>query len=107
VHDLEHGAVVFWYNCPDGCADEVAEVEAFIDSLPEDPLCDGEGVPRRAILVPYPDLESRWAASAWGFTLNAECFDPDAFGAFYTARSGRGREPLCANGVVVTEDTCP
>ena len=24
VHSLEHGAVVFWYNCPGGCPDEVA-----------------------------------------------------------------------------------
>ena len=23
----EHGAVVFWYNCPGGCADEVATVD--------------------------------------------------------------------------------
>jgi uncharacterized protein DUF3105 len=109
VHSLEHGAVVFWYNCPEGCADEVAEVEDFIDSLPEDPLCEaeGQGVPRRAILVPYPELESRWAASAWGWTLNAECFDDGAFGDFYAARTGRGREALCLPGTVVTEETCP
>ncbi|HTV20574.1 MAG TPA: DUF3105 domain-containing protein, partial [Polyangiaceae bacterium] len=49
VHDLEHGAVVFWYNCPEGCADEVAEVQAFIDALPEDPLCEPFDAARRAV----------------------------------------------------------
>jgi hypothetical protein len=107
VHSLEHGAVAFWYNCPEGCADEVDEVQDFIDALPEDPLCDGADSVRRVILVPNPDLESRWAASAWGWTLNAECFDEVVFGEFYQARSGRGREALCASDVDVTEDTCP
>jgi hypothetical protein len=107
VHSLEHGAVAFWYNCPDGCADEVEEVQDFIDALPEDPLCVGEATARRVILVPNPELESRWAASAWGWTLNAECFDEQVFGDFYEARSGLGREALCANGNVITEQTCP
>ena len=107
VHSLEHGAVAFWYNCPDGCADEVEEVQDFIDALPEDPLCEGEATARRVILVPNPDLDSRWAASAWGWTLNAECFDDEVFGEFYESRSGLGREALCANGSVITEQTCP
>lgn len=107
VHSLEHGAVAFWYNCPEGCDDEVREVQDFIDALPEDPLCDGEDTPRRVILTPNPDLDSRWAASAWGWTLNADCFDDEVFGEFYQARSGLGREALCANGIEITEDTCP
>lgn len=95
VHALEHGAVVFWYNCPEGCADEVAEVEDFIAALPEDPLCEPFSTPRRTVLVPYPELASRWAASAWGFALNADCFDAASFEAFYLEHVGRGREALC------------
>ena len=95
VHSLEHGAVVFWYNCPEGCADEVAEVEAFIDGLPDDPRCAGSGVPRRTVVVPSPTLASRWAASAWGFALTADCFDSEAFRAFYDEHYGRGPEDLC------------
>lgn len=106
VHSLEHGAVAFWYNCPEGCVDEVEEVQDFIDALPEDPLCVGEETARRVILVPNPDLQSRWAASSWGWTLNAECFDEQVFGEFYRARSGLGREALCANGSEITEDSC-
>lgn len=107
VHSLEHGAVVFWYNCPEGCAGEVAEVEAFIASMPEDPSCSGTGAARRAVLVPSPALGSRWAASAWGFALTADCFDAAAFGAFYDEHYGRGPEDLCnPPAQVFTADPC-
>ena len=75
--------------------DEVAEVEAFIDGLPEDPRCEGAGVSRRTVLVPAPTLGSRWAASAWGFALTADCFDSEAFRAFYDEHYGLGPEDLC------------
>jgi hypothetical protein len=104
VHALEHGAVVFWYNCPEGCADEVAEVEAFIAALPEDPLCTT--VPRRTVLVPYPELGSRWAASAWGFALTADCFDSDEFGDFYAEHTGQAPENLCGNGQTDVATRC-
>jgi hypothetical protein len=106
VHALEHGAVVFWYNCPEGCADEVAEVEAFIASLPDDPLCEGASTPRRTVLVPYPELATRWGASSWGFSLTADCFDAEAFGQFYTDHVGNGREALCAAGQPFTANPC-
>lgn len=107
VHSLEHGAVVFWYSCPDGCPDEVAAVEAFIASLPEDPLCGPFGVPRRAILTPSTTLRSRWAASSWGYALTADCFDEAAFRDFYTEHYGQGREPLCNAGQAFTSNPCP
>jgi hypothetical protein len=107
VHSLEHGAVVFWYNCPEGCADEVAEVEAFIAALPEDPLCDSFTSARRAVLVPYAELGSRWAASAWGFALTADCFDADEFGDFYAEHTGRAPEDFCNNGQTDVATRCP
>ena len=97
VHDLEHGAVVFSYNCPDGCADEVATVQALIDALPADPLCDGS-TPRRVVLTPDPLLDVRWGLSAWGHTLRADCVDADRFRNFYLNHFGLGPEELCAAG---------
>jgi Protein of unknown function (DUF3105) len=107
VHNLEHGAIVFWYDCPEGCADEVAEVQTFIDSQPEDPLCEGFSAVRRVLLVPSPGLGVRWAASAWGYVLVAECFDSAEFGAFYTTHYGQGRESLCNDGQVIAPGACP
>jgi hypothetical protein len=104
VHDLEHGAVVFSYNCPTGCAADVASAQAFIDALPDDPLCmPANGDPRvRMTMTPDPKLEVKFAASSWGWTLRADCFDPVAFGAFVQDHYGQGREILCAQG-----DTTP
>jgi hypothetical protein len=107
VHNLEHGAIVFWYDCPEGCADEVAEVQAFIDGQPVDPLCESFSADRRALLVPYPGLGARWAASAWGYALVADCFDSVEFGAFYTDHYGRAPESLCNDGQVIPMNACP
>ena len=105
VHDLEHGAVVFFYDCSDGCADEVAEVQSFIDALPADPRCS-EPVRVQVVLVPRPGLGARWAASAWGYSMTADCFDPQLFRQFYDDHHGRGPEDLCNQGVILTHAAC-
>jgi len=105
VHDLEHGAVVIFYDCPDGCTDEVATVQAFIDALPNDPRCT-QAVRVQVVLVPRPGLGVRWAASAWGYSLSADCFDPDIFGQFYADHQARGPEDLCAQGVSFSSKPC-
>jgi hypothetical protein len=98
VHNLEHGAVVITYNCPDGCAAELAEARAWFDALPVDPSCPAQVTVPRAILTPDPLLDVRWAASAWGQTLRAECFDKGAFSAFYSEHAGHGLENVCTSG---------
>jgi len=105
VHDLEHGAVVYFYDCPDGCADEVAEAEAMIQQLPDDPRCSST-VRVQTILVPRPGLGARWAASAWGYSLTADCFDRQVFERFYSDRHAQGPEDLCGDGTVVPEGAC-
>lgn len=105
VHDLEHGAVVVFYDCPGGCEDEVTAAQDFIDSLPADPRCSAD-VRVQVILVPQPGLGSRWAASAWGYSLKADCFDADAFGQFYADHHARGPEDLCNQGSVFNSDPC-
>ena len=107
VHGLEHGAVVFSYNCPGGCAGEVAFVQAFIEGLPAD--CGANT--RRVILTPDPELDVRFAASAWGYTLRANCFDRDAFSTFFTEHYNHAPESICGGGTDPTEmcgpSACP
>lgn len=101
VHDLEHGAVVYSYNCadsPDGCADEVAQVQAMIDALPADPDC-APPTPRRVVLTPDPLLTARWGVSAWGHTLRADCVDTERFRQFYLNHFALGPENLCNPGI--------
>jgi hypothetical protein len=105
VHSLEHGAVVFFYDCPDECEEEVGDVQAFIDQLPSDARCS-EAVKRRVVLVPRPGLGARWAASAWGYALTADCFDRELFQRFYDAHAGQAPENLCNQGIDVPENAC-
>ncbi|HET7539010.1 MAG TPA: DUF3105 domain-containing protein [Polyangiaceae bacterium] len=105
VHDLEHGAVELLYNCPQGCADEVALAQTFLDALPMDPRCEPE-VKHQTILAPDPTLPSRWAATAWGHSLTTDCFDRAAFQSFYDANIGHGPEDTCTDGADLASDTC-
>jgi hypothetical protein len=100
VHSLEHGAIVIVYNCPDGCADEVANIQAFIDGLPLDSDCAPSLGKNRIILMPDPDpnLGVRFAASSWDWTLRADCFDPVAFRQFFDDHYDHGREVICSDG---------
>ncbi|HVJ15023.1 MAG TPA: DUF3105 domain-containing protein [Polyangiaceae bacterium] len=94
VHNLEHGAVVVSYNCPTDCAAEVAAASAWLYQLSPDASCP-TGAPR-VLLVPDPELDVRWAASSWGFTLRADCFDDAAFSDFYVAHAGQSPAPEAA-----------
>ena len=98
MHSMEHGAVVLAYSCTD-CAAEVESAKAMIDALPVDPACSGNGTLRRVILTPDPLLETRWAAAAWGYTLNADCFESEVFRAFAEAHYAGGPEDFCASGL--------
>jgi len=98
VHALEHGAMILVYNCPEGCADDVAAMQAFIDALPPDTNCGASLGKNRIILMPDPDLDARFAATAWTWTLKANCFDPTAFQQFFDQHYDHGREVICSDG---------
>lgn len=98
VHALEHGAIVVSYDCAE-CDADLAAARAFFDALPPDAVCVVHGSARpRAMLTPDPLLDVPWAASAWGWTLRANCFEPEVFSDFYTEHLGRGPEQVCSPG---------
>jgi hypothetical protein len=90
LHAMEHGAVVIAYNCPEGCADEVAAANAVLESIPRKSECPKPRPP--VILTPDPGLSVRFAATAWGHVLRASCFDAPAFTKFITAHANKGPE---------------
>ena len=59
------------------------------------------GATGRVVMTPDHLLDSRWAASSWGFTLTADCFEPDVFQRFITSHRAHGAEPYCNAGVDV------
>jgi len=49
------------------------------------------------LLTPDPGIPTRWAASAWGYSLTADCFEPEVFKSFAEEYRGLGPEQICAN----------
>jgi hypothetical protein len=105
VHGLEHGAVVISYRCDGGCPEELAKAKAFVAGLATDVEC---GSPKLVVLVPDPKLDVAFAASAWTWTLRADCFDSAAFGQFITDHYAHGLERVCSQGVDLSATNwCP
>ena len=82
LHNLEHGAVVYLYNCPDGCADDIATLESFVTSHP------------RTLLTAYPYMTTRFAILSWGRRLLSDCLDPSVVEQFYEDHVDRAPESI-------------
>ena len=63
IHNMEHGGVILHYNCPDGCPDEVEKMSDIVRRTDE------------TILMPNPDMESRFALTAWNWLLTMDEYD--------------------------------
>lgn len=101
VHSLEHGAIVLAYDCPEGCDDVLAALDAIITDHGADPLCEShDGTDARFILVPDPDLEDGTiAAVAWEHAYVATCLDEPSLRTFVEEHYGGAPEDLCAAGL--------
>lgn len=73
LHNLEHGHAVFLYNCPEGCPEEVAKLEAARNEA-----FIGTNSVRRALVAPAPGLPHRIAAILWRRAYLADTADPEA-----------------------------
>ncbi len=103
VHNLEHGAVVFLYKCEEaaGCPEVVEALREVEASIPDDPLCtgEGEGVRARTLITPDPLIDVPIAAAAWGWTYRAECMDKESLMQFAREHYNHGTECTCVDGI--------
>ena len=95
VHNLEHGGVVFLYHCPTGCADDVATLTAFVQTLPAD----------RVILSPYSGMSSSFAVVSWQHRLLTGCVDTELFGTWYREHVDQAPERSSSNSGCPEDDT--
>lgn len=87
VHNLEHGYVIFWYNCnlldESGCTDLKAQIKTTMDDL--------GGI--KLVAYPWHSLEVPLAMTSWGRLQRFEKFDSEQARAFYRANLNRAPEP--------------
>jgi endogenous inhibitor of DNA gyrase (YacG/DUF329 family) len=107
VHSLEHGAIVIGYNCPEGCAKEVEDMQAMIDRYPCDSGCTNLNL-RRFVLAPDPRINVRWAASAWNWSWKSTCPDTVSLAKFSHDHYAQGLEDLFELGIDLSpQKWCP
>jgi hypothetical protein len=84
VHNLEHGAVIVWYN-PDKLTEaEYNELFAIYQQMSQDEF--------RTLLVARPSLDTKVAMTSWGFQLKLDTIDKDALLGFQSRHKLRGPE---------------
>lgn len=86
-HSLEHGYVVFWYNCDvlieSKCSTLKSEIQTVMDEF--------NGV--KLIAFPWPSLDAPVAMTSWGRLQRFETFDPQLAAAFIEANRNKAPEP--------------
>ena len=104
IHNLEHGAVVLLYRCPapdggfpdgafavDGggpCPAEAAQLASFVAQAPVDPTLSRS----RYLISPQEKLPTKFAAVAWGWTLERDVLDVAEFNCFSTTHLAQSPE---------------
>lgn len=87
VHNLEHGYVIFWYNCTEldeaGCTQLKDSIQQVMDEF--------DGV--KLIAFPWNSLEVPVAMTSWGRLQRFETFDQSRARAFIKANRNRAPEP--------------
>jgi hypothetical protein len=72
VHNLEHGGVVFLYDCPEACPELVQQFQTLYDQAPPAPTFST----KKILVTPYErELPTPIVALAWNHQLNMEAFD--------------------------------
>ena len=87
VHNLEHGYVIFWYNCnklsETACRDLKAQIKSMMDGLGGTKL----------IAYPWPSFDVPLVMTSWGRLEKFEIFNAHKTNAFYRANLNRAPEP--------------
>jgi hypothetical protein len=87
VHNLEHGYVIFWYNCDlldeTACSELKSQIRSVMDELGGTKL----------IAYPWNSLDVSLVMTSWGRLQRFETFDAEQAQAFYRANLNKAPEP--------------
>lgn len=87
VHNLEHGYVIFWYDCTQLSEEECEQLKALIRSVM------GERPGAKLIAFPYPGLEAPVVLTSWGRRMVLLNPTAEDMRAFVAANYNRAPEP--------------
>lgn len=87
VHNLEHGYVIFWYNCTvvdeQQCSDIKSQIRSVIDDFNE----------VKVIAFPWETIDEPVVMTSWGRIQRFEEFDGQLAAAFVERNRNRSPEP--------------
>ena len=86
-HNLEHGYVVFWYNCALLSVSECDSLKSGIRTV----MDEFGGI--KLIAFPWPSLDVPVAMTSWGRILRFDSFDPETAADFIRANRNKSPEP--------------
>ena len=86
-HSLEHGYVVFWYNCASLSDNDCSALKSEIKTV----MDDFGGT--KLIAFPWPSLDVPVAMTSWGRLQRFTTFDPKLASAFIQANRNQAPEP--------------
>jgi hypothetical protein len=87
VHNLEHGYVIFWYNCnlldESACTELKSQIRSVMDEFNK----------IKMIAYPWDSLDVPGVMTSWGRMLRFESFDVGQARDFYRANLNKAPEP--------------
>ena len=87
VHNLEHGYIIFWYNCSllneTACADLKSQIKSLLDEFNN----------VKVIAYPWDSIDVPVAMTSWGRLLKMETFDAAQARTFYKTNLNKSPEP--------------
>ncbi|SRR5579884_492431 len=89
VHDLEHGAIVILYKCPQDCSQLKDQLRQVYDTFPK-----AKYGRVKLVIAPDESISTPLVALAWDYKLELSGFDRDQLLAFYNAHVDRGPEDV-------------
>ena len=87
IHNLEHGYIIYWYNCglldEAACTDLKSQIKSVMDEVNN----------VKVIAYPWDSLDVPVAMTSWGRLQKMETFDAVQARAFYKSNLNRSPEP--------------
>lgn len=87
VHNLEHGYIIFWYNCSAGGAVDCSTLKQTLQAV----MAEFDGV--KLIAFPWSKLDVPLAVTSWGRLLKPASIDPQTLRAFIQRNRNQAPEP--------------